>query len=280
MSDTESIRLVYDAFFAIAESVTSIVYINVSDQRTYPIRLDPYSKRYEAMLDTHPVFSDVFGRYVEDMVYKEDSQSLMRFADIDYVTGRLKKENPLLHVYRAFHNDRVAYFRLKVVPMEDGAKLIFGFENIDSEYRRRMKITAENERYHRLLDGLSREYLSVWYLDGKSRKVTLIRNNGSDSENGEPVRIGSTLVDYHFSMQKYFGSYVSPDDFDHLMDETSYESLVKNAGDDDLYYINYIRVNPNGERNHFQLCYAKITDDTGMANFVVGFRNIDSAMRR
>lgn len=79
-------------------------------------------------------------------------------------------------------------------------------------------------------------------------------------------------------MQKYFSTYVSPEDFDHLMEETSYESIVKNAGDDNLYCINYIRINTDGQRNHFQLCYAKITDDTGMANFVVGFRNIDSAV--
>ncbi len=278
MSDTESIRLVYDAFFAIAESVTSMVYVDVSDHTIHPIRLDAYSKRYEEMFKGNPVFSEVFGRYVEETVYKEDAKAIKRFADIDHVVERLREENPLLHVYRAFHNDKVVYYRLKVVPIDEGTKLIYGFENIDSEYRRRMKITAENERYLTLLDGLSREYLSVWFLDGKSRKVTLIRNNGSDRENGGPVRIGSTLIDYHFSMQKYFSTYVSPEDFDRLMEETSYESLVKNAGDDDLYCINYIRINTDGQRNHFQLCYAKITDDTGMASFVFGFRNIDSAV--
>ncbi len=129
-----------------------------------------------------------------------------------------------------------------------------------------------------LVDGLSREYMSVWYLDGKSRKVKLIQNNGSEKENAAPVKIGETVIDYHFSMQKYYGSYVDPEDFDRMMRETSYETLVENTTEDDLYSINYIRINPDKTRSHFQVCYAKITDDAGIANFVFGYRNIDNAL--
>lgn len=280
MNDQDGIRLLYDAFFAIAESYTSMSYVDVADQKTYPIRYDSYSERYKDVMETHPVFGDVLGQYVKDTVYRDDAAAVMRFADIDYVTEKLKEENPLLHVYRTIHNDRVIYYRLKVVPIEEGKRLVFGFENIDKEYRRQLEIKASNERSMLLLDGLSREYMSVWFIDGRSRKVTMIRNNGTEAENGEAVRIGNMMVDYHFSMQKYFGKFVRPEDFDHLMEATSYDSLVKNAGDNDLYCINYLRVEPDGNSHHFQVCYAKITDEAGTADFVMGFRNIDSAVEK
>ena len=220
------------------------------------------------------------GRYMEKRLAEmENHYVLCGFGRVGLsVFEELKKESPLLHIYRTIHDDRIVYYRLKIVPVEDGRKLIYGFENIDSQYRIQLEVKSEREMHTMLLDGLSREYMSVWYLDGKSRKVRLLQNNGTDSENGEPVRIGNTMVDYHFSMQKYFGAFVSPDDFDRMMNETSYESLVKNAGENDMYCINYIRINPDRSTSHFQVCYAKTIDASGTANFVFGFRNTDSAI--
>ncbi len=275
MFDQDGAKMLYEAFFAIAESYTSILYLDTTDGSAHSIRLDGYSMRYQEMLNAHPPMKDVIGEYIRDAVYKDDAVGLMRHADCEYVIEKLRTENPIRYIYRSLIGDRIEYYRLKIVPVEEGKKLIYGFENIDSQYRRQLEIEAEKEKQMTLLDGLSREYMSVWFLDGKSRKVTLIKNNGTESQNGEAVRIGNTMVDYHFSMQKYFGEFAKPEDFDRLMDETSYDNLVANAGEDDLYSINYIRINPDMSTSHFQVCYAKITDNQGIANFVFGFRTID-----
>ena len=271
-NDAEFLHKVIDA---IAESYTSIVCVDIRDGRSCPIRFDDYSSKYKEEFSLHPSMHDITKRYVEDVVFCDDREGVMRLTDLEYVTKRLETENPILHVYRTLHNEKVTYYRIKVVPIDDGNKLIYGFENIDSEYRKQMHIKNEKEMQMLYLKGLSREFLSVWYLDGKSRKVRLIHNNGTDMENGEAVRIGNTMVDYHFSMQKYFGLYVDPEDFDRLMEETSYEMIVKNAGDNDLYSINYVRINTDKTRSNFQVCYAKIVDDAGIANFVFGYRNLD-----
>lgn len=277
MYDQNEMKLLYEAFFAIAESYTSIIYLDTEDGVIYPIRLDEYSKRYEETLRNKPSAAEIFKQYVRDTVFVEDAVEVMKFSDKEYVLERLKSENPILHIYRALHHDRIIHYRLKIVPIEDGKKIVFGFENIDNQYRKQLEIKAENEMHISIRDALTREYMSVWYLDGKSRKVRLIRNNGSDEENGDAVRIGSTMVDYHFSMQRYFERFVNPEDFDRLMEETSYDTLTEKVGDN-LYTVNYIRNNPDGSRSHFQACYAKIADQTGISDFVVGFRNIDSAV--
>ncbi len=277
MYDQNEMKLLYEAFFAIAGSYTSMIYLDTEDGVIYPIRLDEYSKRYEEALRNKPSAAEIFKQYVRETVFVEDAVEVMKFSDKEYVLERLKNENPLLHIYRASHNDRIVYYRLKIVPIEDGKKIVFGFENIDNQYRKQLEIKAENEMHISIRDALTREYMSVWYLDGKSRKVRLIRNNGSDEENGDAVRIGSTMVDYHFSMQRYFERFVNPEDFDRLMEETSYDTLTEKVGDN-LYTVNYIRINPDGSRSHFQACYAKIADQTGISDFVVGFRNIDSAV--
>ncbi|MCR5831203.1 MAG: hypothetical protein K6G67_03550 [Lachnospiraceae bacterium] len=278
MVDINESRILYESFCAIAESYTSIVYVDAKDRKVYPIRLDDYSQRYEKAIAEGRDMTELLGMYVSDTVYREDAEGLLKYGDYDFVQEKLKTENPLFYTYRAIHEDKILYYRLKIVTIEDGQKIVYGFENFDGQFRLQMKMNAEREMRMMLVDGLSREYMSVWYLDGKSRKVKLIQNNGSEKENAAPVKIGETVIDYHFSMQKYYGSYVDPEDFDRMMRETSYETLVENTTEDDLYSINYIRINPDKTRSHFQVCYAKITDDAGIANFVFGYRNIDNAL--
>ena len=275
MIDLNETQIVYEAFCAIAESYTSIVYADIEKGQVYPIRLDDFAIRYRQAFEDSNDLETVFFMYVRDTVYKDDSDRLMRYSDYDYVMKKLETENPVFFVYRCVHDEKMIYYRLKIVPIDNGRKLIYGFENFDKQFRTQLKIKSEREMQMMLVDGLSREYMSVWYLDGKSRKVSLIRNNGAPEDNAEPVRIGETMIDYHFSMQKYFSNFVSRDDFDRLMFETSYESIVKNAGDQDLYRINYTRINTNGTTSHFQVCYAKIVDEAGICDFVFGFRNID-----
>ena len=275
MIDLKETQIVYEAFCAIAESYTSIVYADIEKEKVYPVRLDDFAIRYKQAFEESNDLETVFSMYVRDTVYKDDADRLMRYSDYDYVMKKLETENPVFFVYRCVHDENMVYYRLKIVPIDEGRKLIYGFENFDKQFRTQLQIKAQREMQMMLVDGLSREYLSVWHLDGKSRKVSLIRNNGAPEDNAEPVRIGETMIDYHFSMQKYFSTFVSGDDFDRLMLETSYESIVKNAGDQDLYRINYTRINTNGTTSHFQVCYAKIVDAAGICDFVFGFRNID-----
>ena len=278
MEENQSAKLLHDIFTAIAESYKSIVYMDTTTKKAYSIRLDEYSAKYEKVLASDIDMVDIMEMYVNDAVFKEDANELLRLADLEFVRERLKNENPILHIYRCIHNDRVYYFRLKIVPIENGNKIIYGFENIDNEYRLQLQIKAEREMQMLCLKGLSREFLSVWYLDGKSRKVRLIQNNGKESENGEAVRIGNAMVDYHFSLQKYYSQFLSEEDFDRMMRETSYETVVENSNENELYPINYTRINPDGSKSRFQACYAKITDENGIANFVVGYRCIDGTV--
>ncbi|MCR5686601.1 MAG: hypothetical protein K6G58_01025 [Lachnospiraceae bacterium] len=275
MYDKDSAKLLYEAFFAIAESYTSIVYMDVETERAYPISLDGYSERYGKEFEKGLTMRELVTLYAKETVWHEDIPTVVRMADKEYILERLKTENPVLQVYRSVHGGDIVYFRMKVVPAENGDILIYAFENIDSQFCLQHEIRAEKERHTKLLDGLSREYMSVWYLDGKSRKVSLVQNNGSMSENGEAVEIGRSMVDYHFSMRKYFEKFSMPEDFDRLMSETSYETIVNCAGDDDIYSVNYIRKNPDMTKSRFQICYAKITDESGIANFVMGFRRIN-----
>lgn len=270
--------LLHVIFSAVAESYTSIVYMDPTDRMAYPVRLDDYSERYRSVLENGILMSEIVKIYAKEGVCPEDAPELERLADYDYVSKRLSEEKQILHIYRTIHNENIVYYRLKIVSIEDGKKIIYGFENIDHEYRKQMEVQSERELQMMFLKGLSREYMSVWYLDGASRKVRLIQNNGTDNQNGEAVRIGNTLIDYHFSMQKYFGKYVDPEEFDRMMNATAYETLAEKTTENDLYRINYIRINPDGSRSHFQVCYAKITDEKGIANFVFGYRCTDSAI--
>ncbi len=278
MVDVNESRILYESFCAIAESYTSIIYLDATDLKVHAIRLDDFSKRYEEELSASPFMPTILERYARENVYREDRDRLMRFADYEYVSNKLKSENPIFYIYRAIHNDSIVYYRLKIVPIEDGRKIVYGFENFDKQFRLQLRMNSEKELQMMLVKGLSREYMSVWYLDGKSQRVTLIQNNGKESENAIPVSIGKTVVDYHFSLQKYYGDFTEPEEFERMMRETAYDTVVERTTEDDLYSINYIRINPDGSRSHFQTVYAKIMDEAGIANFIIGYRNIDKTI--
>ncbi len=265
----------YDAFMAVASSYASMMCIDTEDDTMYPIRHDDYSKRYDEMLQDKPKARDVFKKYVEETVIREDRDKLMRLVDIGYVRELMHNKSDISLIYRTVHNDKIVYYRLKIVPIEDGKKLIYAFENVDEQYRKQIEANSEKGLYESVVKGLSREYLSVWYLDGASRKIRLIMNNGSEEENGEAVRIGNMMIDYHFSMQKYFDGFVDPDDFERLMNETSYDAIVAKTNEKNLYRVSYIRINPDQTRSQFMAVFAKIVDEKGVANFVVGFKNMD-----
>ena len=86
-----------------------------TDRKVYPIRLDDYSRRYEEILNGKPDMPTMLAAYVKDTVYSEDAEGLLAYGDFDYVVKRLETENPLFYMYRAIHNERIVYYRLKIV---------------------------------------------------------------------------------------------------------------------------------------------------------------------
>ncbi len=261
----------------IARSYTSVVYVETSDLSVHVVRLNRYGREVMGRLDGEPSLREAMSSYVNSLVARDDAAGVLRFGDYDYVISRLKETIPLFHTYRTIRDGKIVYYRLKIIPLDDGEKLVYGFEHFDYQMREKLEREAERETQMTLLAGLSCEYESVWLVDAGIHYGKLIRNNMGDTRSSVIMNLVKE-GNYEAILENYIEQYVVPTDRERMYCETSIDSLMRNARDDELYHINYSRINEEGETNYMQLVYSRVTDDMGVTRFVCGFRNVDEMM--
>ncbi|MBQ7564125.1 MAG: GGDEF domain-containing protein [Lachnospiraceae bacterium] len=191
--------------------------------------------------------------------------------------ARLRETNPLFHTYRTIRDGRIVYYRLKIIPLEDGKKLVYGFEHFDHQMREKLEQEEERETQMTLLAGLSCEYEAVWLVDAGIHYGKLIRNNMGNTRSSIVMNMMKE-GNYEIILENYIEQYVIPGDRERMYTETSIDSLLRNAREDELYHVNYSRINEEGEKNYMQLVFSRVTDDMGVTRFVCGFRNIDEVV--
>ncbi|MCR5301612.1 MAG: GGDEF domain-containing protein [Lachnospiraceae bacterium] len=260
---------------AIARSYTSVIYIDTEDQTVYAVRLNRFGNTLREEGEKDPHLRHVIDVYVRSLVYRDDAKEVLRFGDFDYVMERLKETNPIFYTYRTIRDGRIVYYRLKIIPFDNGRKLIYGFEHFDSQIRERIAREAEQETQMTLLAGLTCEYESVWLVDAAMHHGKLIRSNMGDTISNEEM---NKVIEgnYEMILGNYIDHYVVPEDRERVYLTSSLEHLIRNTKENEIYHINFSRICPEGERNYIQLSVARVTDDMGVIRFVIGFRNIDA----
>ncbi len=268
-------KLLYDIDDAIARSFTSVIYVDTADQVVNVVRLNRFGKLIEEEALRDPHLRNVMDIYVRTFVYRDDAAEVLRFGDLDYVRERLRETNPLFHTFRTIRDGKMVYFRLKIIPFDNGSKIVYGFEHYDAQIREKLARQSEHETQMTLLAGLSCEYEAIWLVDAAIHHARLIRNNMKDpacSEAMTSIKEGS----YDTIVGTYIDRYVVAEDRERLYQLSSLDNLMRNTKEDEIYHINYSRINPAGMKNYLQLCIARVTDDMGVVRFVCGFRNIDA----
>ncbi|MBO4266559.1 MAG: GGDEF domain-containing protein [Lachnospiraceae bacterium] len=270
-------RLLFEIDDAIARSYTSVLYVDTDDETVHIVRLNRLGKTLEEEGLEDPHIRHVMDIYVRSLVYKDDAEGVLRFGDFDYVLKRLRDSNPLFHTYRTIRDGRIVYYRLKIIPFDNGSKIIYGFEHFDDQVRE--KIARENEREIQmtLLAGLSCEYESIWLVDAPIHHAKLIRSNIESEEKSEimnRVREGN----YEAILEDYIERYVIPEDRERVYQLTRIENLIRNTKENEIFHINYYRIDSEKQKNYMQFAVARVTDDMGVVRFVCGFRNIDSVI--
>ena len=262
---------------AIARSYTSVVYVDTRDLSVHPVRLNKFGRQLEGDMLAGKTLPDVMAEYVRALVLEEDAEEVLRLGDYDHVVKMLKERNPLFHTYRTLREGKVVYYRLKIIPLDGGKKLVYGFEHFDNQIREKLAREAERETQMTLLAGLSCEYESIWLVDADIHHAKLIRNNMGDTTSSILMNKMSD-GNYELLLENYIEQYVVPRDRERLYASTDISFLLRNTRDEELYHVNYLRVNEEDEKNYMQLVISRVTDDMGVTRFVCGFRNIDEVI--
>ncbi len=268
-------RLLYDIDDAIARSYTSVVYIDTADKTVHEVRLNKNAREFMRGISEESTLREMMDLYVNTVVFRDDAAGLLKFGDYEYVINMLKDTNPIYHTYRTISDGKIVYYRLKILPIEGGKKLVYGFEHFDDQIREQLARKTEQETQMTLLAGLSCEYESVWLVDAAIHHARNIRNNMKPSAHSEATHADKE-GSYDTILGNYIDRYVVPEDRERMYLEGSIDNLMRNTKEDEIYHINYARINTEGDRNYLQLSVARVTDQSGFVRFVCGFRNIDA----
>ena len=262
---------------AIARSFTSVFYVDTKDQSVTAVRLNKIGRTVREGLGETADLKEVMEHYVNTLVFKDDIESVRRFGDFNYVMERLKETNPAFHTYRTIREGLIVNYRLKIVPFDNGSKIVFGFEDYDDQIREEVAKRTEREMQMTLLAGLSCEYESIWLVDASLHHGRLIRSNIKNVDRSRTMNAISS-GNYETIIGTYIDRYVVAEDRKRVYDLSSIDNLMRNTKEDEIYHINYNRTAPEGDKNYIQLSIARVTDNKGVVRFVCGFRNIDLMM--
>lgn len=135
------------------------------------------------------------------------------------------------------------------------------------------------ERQRHLVDILSREFTSVWYISARSHKMTLVRQNDEGKTTSSAINEGLQYNSYEKMFSDYIDKYVDEVDKERLRKEVAFGNLLTRVKEGELYPINYLRDNLDGSKSYFQICFARVVHNTGKLYFACGFRDIDNMIR-
>ena len=135
------------------------------------------------------------------------------------------------------------------------------------------------ERQRHLVDILSQDFSSVWYISARSHKMTLVIQNEEDNTTDSAIHGGLQYGSYEKMFSDYVDRYVDDDDKDRVRKEVAFPNIIAKVQEGELYTINYLRNNLDGSKSYYQICYARVIHNTGKLYFACGFRNIDGMIR-
>ena len=130
-----------------------------------------------------------------------------------------------------------------------------------------------------LLDGLAREYHTVWLMDGfGEHKLHLYRSTGKTTVQSA-VELGLNEPCYDTSVVKYVMNSVHEDDRERVLEAAKFETIERETPDVGTYVITYRRYNDQGTVDYHQMCFAKAVASDGMTNYILAYRDADKTMR-
>ncbi len=140
------------------------------------------------------------------------------------------------------------------------------------------RINGELSRSFGIIEAVSQDYNTLWLIERKTMKMNLIRTADNEGARAS-VQIGLDNSNYREAVKLYIERFVSPEDRERVTREFSPEVVLSHLdASDEIYTVNYLRIDEPNITTFYQAAYASLATDGG-SYFVLGFRDIDSVVK-
>lgn len=129
-----------------------------------------------------------------------------------------------------------------------------------------------------IINGLSRDYHSIWWANKEDMRIHLVRS--SDSVNKGALQVGLENVDCDKAIQLYAKYYVAEEDRERLLRQVNKKTVLEHLRSSDFYAVNFIRLIEGGGQDYNQIAFANANTADGKQLLVFGFRDINDTIRQ
>lgn len=130
-----------------------------------------------------------------------------------------------------------------------------------------------------VINGLTRDYHSIWVADKHDLKLQMIRTPG-EGVIKESLKLAFAYADCNVAMQKYIEKYVCEEDQERLRKMVNTKVVLEELSKSDFYAVNYMRRKENGEKDYNQIAFSNADTPDGKQQFVFGFRDINDMFKQ
>ena len=238
-------------------------------------------------------YEDIMSTFVSNGVLEEDKHLFDQVRKLDGVKEILTDKQTYTINFRTHPKGNPHYIQCQFMkPDSDNNGFVMGVRNVHEkrkqELARQKKVEdalAEVERTNSALKeestisvALSKEYSSLFKIDGKTGAMSLYRTDGV----GMNTKVLEELMedgDYSVVLNKYIDSFVIPEDRERVRELAGLDVLYDKVPDEGLYKLGFRR-SMAGIISYYEMSVVKIVDNSGNVTFVLGLRDVDAEMRR
>lgn len=238
-------------------------------------------------------YEDIMSAFVNSGVLEEDKHLFDQVRLLAGVKEILADKTTYTIDFRTHPKENPHYIQCRFMkPDSDNNGFVMGVRNVHEkrkqEIARQKKVEdalAEVERTNSALKeestisvALSKEYSSLFKIDGKTGAMSLYRTDGM----GMSTQLLDELMedgDYSVVLNKYIDTFVVPEDRERTRELAGLDVLHERVPDEGLYKLGFRR-SMAGIISYYEMSVVKIVDNSGNVTFVLGLRDVDAEMRR
>lgn len=214
--------------------------------------------------------------YVEYRIIRKDGA--VRWIE-DY--GHFVRDTSVGDIFYVFLADATDKMERR---QAEEARLLQEKERSEREWRSRMeaydkeraRINQEHLRHREVIEGLSVNYESIFYVNLDEDKILPYRlSSRTESIFNEPYH----TLDYAGCIRRYVEAWVHPEDRERVIREADADYARRMLKDNEAYSINY-RVISQGETQYLQVRFVNVGQKARPSQVVMGCRRVDEELRR
>ncbi len=226
---------------------------------------------------------ELYAQFVQHLVHPEDREKIADAIDDDVIRERLAHQKNWTAIFRRNFDGEYFYIQMKVAKAEpvdeEPVNVAVAFLPVDSEVRARLQADEERKRQLLLLDGLSREYHSVWLINAATGEMHMHRTSEGGSTISAAVQLFEENPHYSDAMEQYIERFVEEEDRERVRDDVQLLALEQKTPDDGIYTVSYKRSLEEGGFDYHQMAFARAQGSQEGNSFVLAYRDVNAQMK-